>query len=84
MPWPRGDVMELSRLLSRVDLYTQAQDLAVETMRGYQGNDRAGALGTVLGEMLKEALKAGVSVAALTRELHDLEHWLSVQPKENQ
>lgn len=83
--WTQEAIAAMSHLpdtAAKEDLYAKARALAVETMRGYQGNDRAGALGTVISEMLSEAMKAGCSVASLSRELRDLEHWLSVQPKE--
>ena len=84
-PWTQEAIAELSKRVDvamEADLYAQARALAVETMRGYQSNDRAGALGTVISEMLSEAMKAGCSITSLSRELRDLEHWLSVQPKE--
>jgi len=54
------------------DLYARARLIAVESLTGYDEEDRPGALLSVVGEMMLEALDLGLGAHDLAEELRAL------------
>jgi len=54
------------------DLYARARSIVVESLIGYDEDDHPGALMTVVGEMMLEAMDLGLGAHDLATELRAL------------